>query len=68
MTIRLPPVLTTEQFAYLTQYNTAVIRRKCEAGIIKAFGVPYRIPPRELLAFGVTLEDAAIALHERKTK
>jgi len=64
--VRLPPSLTAEQFAFLTQFNVEVIRRKCRANIIKSVGNPIRIPPRELLAFGMTLEDAAIALRERE--
>jgi hypothetical protein len=68
VTIRLPPSLTTEQFAFLTQHHVQVIRRKCRARIIKAFGYPKRIPPRELLAFGIDLADAAVALHERPTE
>lgn len=68
MIIRLPAVLTADEFAFLTRYNTEVIRRKCRARVIKAYGNPLRIPPKELLAFGVSLDDAAVALHGRAEK
>jgi hypothetical protein len=66
-TIRLPACLTVDQFAFLTQLHVKTVQRKCRARVIKAFGRPFRIPPRELLEFGVTLEDAAVALHSRKS-
>lgn len=67
MTFLLPSVLTTKQFAFLTQYNEAVIRRKIsKERSIKAHGNPYRIPRRELLKFGVTLDDAAVLLGQLK--
>ena len=37
----------------------------CWSPEINAFGPPYRIPPRELLKFGVDLADAARVLHFR---
>jgi hypothetical protein len=64
-TIILPPVLTPEQFAYLVQLKTDTVRRKIRARNIVGKGNPIRIPVRELLKFGVNLDDAARALHYR---
>ncbi len=61
---RLPPTLTTEQFAHIINYHPEVVRRWCRAGVVKAAGRPWRIPSRELQEFGIVLEDAALALRD----
>lgn len=63
--IRLPACLTTEQFAFLTQMHVQVVRRKIRNRTLKGMGNPIRIPPRELLKYGIDLDYAAMLLHER---
>ena len=64
MTVRLPAVLTTEEFGLLVRYDPQVVRRYIRQGRIKAHGRPARIPCRELEKFGVDLGDAAVLLAE----
>jgi hypothetical protein len=59
---RLPLVLKTHEFAYLLRWDEETVRRMIRRRELKATGRPARIPVRELIKFGVTLEDAALAL------
>jgi len=62
--VRLPLVVTVEEFALCVRFEPEVVRRKIRAGEIVAYNRPYRIPSAELLKYGIKLEDAAIFLHE----
>ena len=63
--IRLPPVLSTSEFAFLIRETPESVRRRIRDKEITAHGRPAKIPCRELLKFGVDLADAARLLHER---
>ena len=62
MTLYLPPILTTKEFALCVRLNVDVVRRKIRDRIISAKGRPAGIPPSELAKFGVSKEDAALRL------
>lgn len=59
---RLPPCLTFEQFALLTQQHVKTVRRKARARIIRSY--QRRIPISELAKYGITPEDASRYLHD----
>lgn len=71
MIYTLPSVLTVPEFGLLVRSCDEVIRRKIRRRKIKALGgdrgTPYLIPCRELLRFGVNLEDAAVILSSKET-
>lgn len=66
--IRLPTTLKTSEFAILIGETPESVRRRIRRKGIKAHGRPSKIPPRELVKFGVDLADAARLLHERSAR
>jgi hypothetical protein len=58
----LPPLLTTDEFAFLARLHPETVRRKIRYRSIKSRSRPARIPCKELERFGVDLEAAGMAL------
>jgi len=64
MNYKLPLVLNTAEFGFLVRLDEETVRRKCRAREINARRGPWRIPVKELLKWGINLDDAAVALDE----
>jgi hypothetical protein len=62
MIFRLPSVLTTDEMALILRRHPEAVRRMARSKRLMAFGNPYRFPARQLIDFGINLEDAAADL------